>query len=347
LQTDIVAYQSQVKGERLKFFSEVSNLKINFENYTFTFDGITTYDDQEVYKINYEHRKDSILTTSGFKPATETVGSLFITTDSYAIVKTEERRYDGPNTLHATAYYRKYNDKYYPYHFIREGEHRISENHVYSFHIDLISLGIKHGDSEKFSGREPTKVELSTIPYDSLFWATATMLKTTPLEDKIISDLGGGRSLQEQFFLYQKYEENLSDGGVNGEEKFNWFKNESKNKRVLYIGFWDSQCESCILEIEYMKRWQQRYANKITFILLSLDNDEALWKQNVVKFNLFADGIINYRIGGKSRFAKDLKVNKTPKFVLISRDGNIFDSDAKRPSDALMENDFETLINQR
>jgi hypothetical protein len=346
LQTDFVGYQTQVKGNHMNVYGEVSNIKTEFDRFKFTFEGITTYDGQQVYKIKYKSSADSILTTSGYVNAPTASGTLFITTDTFAFVKTEEIREDGTNTIRTSAYYLKHNNKYYPYHLVREGENHHTKTNT--FHIELMAVEISHDEKDQFAGEDLTRANLLNIPYDSLYWNASTMLKTTPLEKKIILSLGGGKSLNKQFYLYKQYELNVTNGGVNGEEKFKWFKEDSKGKRILYLSFWNSNFESItdLLELENIKRLNQRYQNKIAFVMLSLENDETVWKQLITKYNLFADGIINYRIGSDSEIAKLHKIKKTPAFVLVGNDGSIFEN-TKKPSDPLLEEDFKFLMTQK
>lgn len=344
LEADIAAYQTTKPSEHLKIFDEVSNLKADFDQYNFTFDGITTYDGQEVYKINYESKKDSILTTSGYADAPTAKGSLYITTDTYAFIKTEDVREDGINTFRTSAYYLKHQDKYYPYHFIREAENKGKGSHY--FHVELMAVEIHHGANHQFASRSLDRDELLKIPYDSNYWNTSTILKTTPLEDKIIYDLGGGQSLNKQFFLYKQYELNVTDGGNKGEEKFHWLMEDSKGKRNLYLCFWNSDFKSYLVDMEYFKRLNLIYKNNITFVLLSLETDEEKWKQLVKNYNYFSDGMINYRISGSSEIMKEYKIKKIPTFILIGKDGSVFDLNAKHPSDPLLEKDFKLLLEQ-
>lgn len=345
LPADIVGYQTSTQRDHLKLFEEASNLKTDFKNYTFTFDGITNYDGQEVYKIDYAHKKDSVLTKSGYMELPNASGSLYITTDRHAFVKTENVKSDRANIIRTSVYYRRYADKYYPYHFIREGENHFLEQ-TQSFHIELMSVEIRQGSTEQFTGHEMGREELLKIPYDSSFWDTATILKTTPLEDDIIHDLGGGASLNKQFHLYKQYELNVTDGGKNGLEKFNWFKEDSKGKRILYLCFWDGNLGSYLTDLENIIRLNLLYKNKITFVMIASEIDEIKWQQLVAKHNLFSDGIINYRIGEISEVARLYWIKKTPTFILISKDGSLFDLDAKPPRDPLLEKDFKYLLEQ-
>ena len=345
LQADVVGYQTSQKSEHVSFYTDVSNLKTDFENYFFDFKGITTYDGEDVFQINYTYKRDSALTTSGrHLVSTEINGSLYITTHTYAIVKTDEIKKYGANHIRTSTYYRKYNDRYYPYHLVRDGANHHSDKSTHTFHIDLMSVEIQTNAFDKFVGREQGREELLKIPYDSIFWNNNPILKTTPLELGIIRDLGKGTSLDKQFLLYQQYEMNVSDGGKNGIEKFNWFKDYAKGKKSLYLFFWEGDCMSYIVDVERVKQLHKKYRTQITFIFLSFEDDESQWKQIALKYNLASDGIINYRIGQDSEIEKLYKIGKIPSFILIARNGEVFDGDAKHPGNPLLEEDFGLLL---
>ncbi len=347
LETDLVGYQATLKSDHYSIYANVSNLKIDLDSYSFKFKGITLYDNHEVYQIDYTYKKDSVITPSGnYRIRTIASGSLFITTGNYAFVKTEELKTDGRNTIRTLAYYRKYADQYYPYHFILEGVNKAIDNSSHSTHIELMSVEIKTNAAEKFTGRIPGQDQLLNIPYDSVFWTSSTILKTTPLEDDIIRDLGGGASLMKQFTRYRQYELSTRNGGKDGEEKFNWFSKDSKGNRILYLIFWSGDFKSNLTEFELAKRLNKQYRDKITFVFISLDDDEKRWQQMVQQFNTSSDGIINYRIGSNSSLANTFKVNKIPTYILIAKNGDVFDLHAKHPSDLLLENDFKFLMEQ-
>jgi hypothetical protein len=341
LQADIAAYQTRLPSDHLKMFDAVSNLKTDFSHYQFTFAGITVYDGQEVYKIKYESLADSILTSTGYIDAPRVSGSLHITTDTYAFLKTEEVREDGTNTVRTSGYYLKHKDKYYPYHFVRESENHFKNSHF--FHVELMAVEIKRGEKDSFPGSQLNREDLLSIPFDSTYWSTSTILKTTPLEEGLIRCLGGGNSLNKQFHLYKQYEQNVTNGGVEGEKKFNWLVNDSKGKRNLYICFWTSDFKSYLIDMEYFKRLNQVYKNKITFVLVSLETDEQRWRQLVKNYNYFADGMINYRIGTSSETGKKYNIKKAPVFILISKDGEV-ELNARPPSDPMLETDLINLI---
>ena len=92
----MIGYQTAEKSDHMSFFNNVSNLRVDFESYSFKAKGITSYDGKEVYQITYSYRKDSALTVSGnYLSLASATGTLFITTDSYAIIKADQiKTYD-------------------------------------------------------------------------------------------------------------------------------------------------------------------------------------------------------------------------------------------------------------
>ncbi len=210
-----------------------------------------------------------------------------------------------------------------------------------------MSVEIQHAPDKKFTGKEPTKRELMNIPYDSSFWNNTTVLKATPLEDRIISDLGGGSSLNRQFFRYLHYEWSTTDGGNQAEEKFTWLRNDNKGKRMVYLMFWSGDLKPYLVDLELFKRLNKQFHGKVTFVLICLDEDQEAWQRSVAIFNLFADGIINYRIDRGAGILKEFAVRSLPYFVLIHKDGEKIDLNPRRPSDPALEADLKRLLNPK
>jgi thioredoxin-related protein len=122
-------------------------------------------------------------------------------------------------------------------------------------------------------------------------------------------------------------------------------KDDSNGKRVLYICFWDSRLKSYLLELEYLKQLNIQYKKHIVFVMISLENDEAIWQRLLTQYNLFSDGIINYRIGDNADLAKEFKVKEAPTYVLISKQGEVT-TNAKHPNDPLLKEDLRQLMVQ-
>jgi thioredoxin-related protein len=155
--------------------------------------------------------------------------------------------------------------------------------------------------------------------------------------------LGGGSSLDKQFDLYHQFEKNTSDGGQQGEQKFNWLKEYSKGRQILFVTFMQTDCKSYLTEIENVKRLNKRFRGKITFVIISTERDENIWMQTTAKYNLFSDGIINYRLDQNAELLKSLQVKETPSFVLIDKAG-VINFNSKTSSNPLLEDYFKLLL---
>lgn len=343
LQADIIGYQNPTASEHFSFYSDVSTLRADFEKLEFKFGGITHYDGMEVYEIFYENKKDSVPTTSGkYLALAKLHGVLFITTETFALVKSEETKVFDKNSVHSSCLYRKFNDRYYPYHFVRDGRNRTSDGRSHTFHVEMMATELVMS-ADAFIGHEPSREELLKISYDSSFWDNNSILKTTPLEKQIITDLGSGISLNRQFELYRDFENNTTNGGQDGLSKLKWLLRDSQGKRNLYLVFWEGDCRKYLVDMEYAKRLNRAYRKQITFVFVSLDEDESVWSRRVSSFNFFSDGIINYRIGKNNDLPKLFQVNEIPSFFVISKTQSQYQL-AKRPSDPQLEKDFNLLI---
>jgi hypothetical protein len=189
-----------------------------------------------------------------------------------------------------------------------------------------------------------TKEELMTIPYDSVFWNSGAVLKTTPLEDQIIEDIGRGIPLSRQFELYKAFELNVADGGVRGEEKFSWYRQFLLGRKHLYVAVWKDAGLTGMMELDRIKQLNKVYRDDIAFVFISLEDDEKTWRDYMTRYNLFADGIVNYRVGSRSSLARKYNHLKTPYFLFYSKDGEITESLARPPSDALLKKEFDEMI---
>ncbi|MFM8740485.1 MAG: TlpA family protein disulfide reductase, partial [Cytophagales bacterium] len=101
-----------------------------------------------------------------------------------------------------------------------------------------------------------------------------------------------------------------------------------------------------LYELEYAKQLQKKFRGKVQFVLLSLDEDVAQWTQEVNRYNLFAEGIIHFRVGRDLDLMKEFKVREVPGFRLIERNGNKGDFAAKHPGNPQLEEDLAVLIRE-
>ena len=240
--------------------------------------------------------------------------------------------------------YQQVDGKYFLRHITKEGKSfNAARNFKHTFHLDLLINEMQLKNFEKFKGKEPGKKELFDIPYDSTFWNRYTILKETPLEEKIIADLGGSRSLNEQFIIYDTLKKKEFERAISGQGQFDQFREFSRNHNILYLDFWASWCGPCIAEMSFTKKLAQEYKGKIIFVMLSVDSDERAWNRALVKHDLLRPEIRHYRIGPDADILKFLDVNTIPRYVLVNKDGSFFDLNAKRPSNPELSADFKKI----
>lgn len=105
--------------------------------------------------------------------------------------------------------------------------------------------------------------------------------------------------------------------------------------KVVYMDFWASWCKPCRYEMKNgsPKLHEQFKDNKdVVFLYISIDDREDLWKKAIVDDNI--QGIHLLSKGGmNSAVGKAFNIQGVPRYVIIGRDGKIFDNDATRPSD--------------
>jgi thiol-disulfide isomerase/thioredoxin len=344
---DLVSYQNRsggIGGAIMSFAYGVSSLKRDLSKYDFTLEGLTQYDGQEVFEISFRSREDAGFTLStGISLKKQTVGTLYINANDYAFVKADYTAY-AHDTVHVVNTFQKSGGKYFLRHVSKEGKtynRQIGFRHTY--HLDLLVNEWQLKGFTKFKGKEPGKKELFDVPYDSTFWNDYTILKETPLEEKIVRDLGGSRSLTRQYAIYDTLKRREYEREISGEGRFDQFREASKGHRILYVDFWASWCGPCIAEFAAEKQMAEEYQNKITFVMLSMDADEKAWNRALAKHDLRSRGIFHFRIGPEADLLKFFEVDAIPRYVIINKKGEFFDLTAKRPSDPALRADFEKV----
>lgn len=351
LGADFVGFQTKKVSVLNLFIAEdISNLKAYLRQTVFSLEGITEFDGQQVYEIHYRIKPMDSAKISDTNRFTFT-GRVFINTKDYAFVKVETSRESTRDTTNVLVLYKKYKSKYYLYHAIKEGYQLSSIDGKTTFphwsHIESITTDIQTENFKKFKGKNPTQKDLFDISYNPSFWDDYNILKSTPLEDKIVSDLSGGSSLQEQFVKFDSTERLKALATQIHEEKFNAVLKHLKGTPV-YINFWASWCVPCMAQIPASKVLNKKYNGKIAFIYLSMDAYPLAWESSLQTLGL-QDSVMrhHFRIGTQSDAKVLFEINKLPRYVLVDKNGNFVDVNAKLPNDLALEKDFERLLAEK
>ncbi|MCH4551334.1 TlpA family protein disulfide reductase [Aestuariibaculum lutulentum] len=116
--------------------------------------------------------------------------------------------------------------------------------------------------------------------------------------------------------------------------------------KFVYVDVWATWCGPCKGEIPHLKKLEHDYQGQdIVFLSVSVDKlkDQQKWK----------DFVKNEKLGGiqlmadnafSSGIAKNYDITAIPRFLLFDKEGKIISTDALRPSNELLRNQFDALL---
>ena len=113
--------------------------------------------------------------------------------------------------------------------------------------------------------------------------------------------------------------------------------------KFIYLGFWASWCESCMLEFIALGELFEQYRNDIVFINISTERNPVIFDAYL---NSTDHGWLDFHFRHDFRILDVFKVRALPTFVLFDTSGNILDYPALKPSDNLNQR-FDRILNQR
>ena len=102
--------------------------------------------------------------------------------------------------------------------------------------------------------------------------------------------------------------------------------------QVVVIDFWGTWCGPCKRELPYSKKIEEHYANRddVTFLFVALERGTvAYWKQFVAKNDI--PGVHLYS-PNSNRALIPYKITSVPRYVIVDKEGKIYDAFASRPS---------------
>ncbi len=92
--------------------------------------------------------------------------------------------------------------------------------------------------------------------------------------------------------------------------------------QVVLLDFWASWCAPCITDLPDLRRIKKKAADKpLVFLNLSLDTDEAAWREAVDKHGI--EGVHVRADGWGADVAKSYQVNSLPSYYLVDSQGLI------------------------
>lgn len=104
--------------------------------------------------------------------------------------------------------------------------------------------------------------------------------------------------------------------------------------KVVYMDFWSSGCGPCRYEMKNgSPKLHARFKDNkdVVFLYISIDDSADLWKKAIAADKI--EGIHLLSPGGfKSPVADAFNIMGIPRYIIIGKDGKVFDDDAPRPS---------------
>lgn len=101
--------------------------------------------------------------------------------------------------------------------------------------------------------------------------------------------------------------------------------------KLVVIDFWGTWCGPCRRELPYSKKIEEKYKGNenVVFVFVALERgSKDYWKQFVDQNNIPGEHLYSRQ----DRQLVPYKIESVPRYVLIGKDGNIYNANASRPS---------------
>lgn len=113
--------------------------------------------------------------------------------------------------------------------------------------------------------------------------------------------------------------------------------------KLVYIDFWGTFCKPCFKLMPALHEVEEHFKGKdIHFVGLGMDPTDELWRKRIKEFNM---GGIQLRSESRDHpFLQYFNVVGIPRFMLLDKQGNIIDVDARQPNDPKLIEELEALL---
>ncbi|MDG1439212.1 MAG: TlpA disulfide reductase family protein [Flavobacteriales bacterium] len=119
--------------------------------------------------------------------------------------------------------------------------------------------------------------------------------------------------------------------------------------KVVYIDVWATWCGPCIAEFPFYKNIQEEFEgnDEIEFLFVSVDSDHEKWIRFIKEETIPVGNQIHELLEtDHPPIQESYKMWGVPRYILIDRQGMIFDAKAHRPSSGKVVNLIKKMINK-
>lgn len=147
-------------------------------------------------------------------------------------------------------------------------------------------------------------------------------------------------------YLYMK---GLSNGNQAPDFEFYNDKDElvslkSLKGHVVYLDIWATYCKPCIEEIEPSNKLQAKLVNKkIKFVSVCIESKKNSWTRIINQKGYRGIQLFSTK-ENEEIFKESYLVEWLPRYVIINKNGKIYDFQAKKPSDIELEKELLELL---
>ena len=114
--------------------------------------------------------------------------------------------------------------------------------------------------------------------------------------------------------------------------------------KYVYIDCWATWCGPCKQQLPFLQKLEQKYKGKdIVFVSISSDSDRDKWKKMVKDQKLGGVQLIK-KLPTDSDFSNLFMINAIPRFIILDKDGKVFDANTTRPSDPATTELLDSLL---
>jgi hypothetical protein len=184
------------------------------EEYNFRLVDTAFMDNKMLWVVEYHYDKiDKVKTDTVRENCT---GKIYLNAEDYGVylieenqVGTIEKEYSTTSmTVNWRVQYQAFEGHYFLKYLsetsnsseeLRSSQQEVVSTKNHKAHVEMMVNNVKLYDVTKEARNEPTKEELDAMNYDAVFWEDYTVLKRSPLDEKILNDLAKRAKLEDQF----------------------------------------------------------------------------------------------------------------------------------------------------